>query len=126
MDVSYRVSCDGSVVGRVRLEADGLYTRIFCSCTPPPGPIYRLWMQGKTGRLSLGIPVPEGGQFVLRRTIPKRALEIADPVFMLLPPEHFVPVEEGKPISHFELIGRSRFEIVDGVPGLWMPWDAPA
>ena len=65
MEGVYQVLLGGQSVGKMRVERQGLYYRFSCRCEFSGEVIYKLEVTCGDRTESLGIPVPEGGAFVL-------------------------------------------------------------
>ena len=102
MDNGIPVYWQGQQVGQCTAVRQGLYLRFDCQCGPARGQVLRLVLRGGGENLSLGIPVPEGGQLrlsrrILARQIPSEyRLELQDCTAPLVPPKP-EPVPEPEP-----------------------------
>lgn len=94
--MEYPVIFDGEPVGNCRLEEQGLYWSLFCTCRPISTRVERLYC-GTTG---LGVLEEKQGQLILRRRVSKSA-------YPMLPPRNGVltlrPVEQLEPWEGYVL-----------------------
>lgn len=65
----YLIYWNGSPCGTVRLEAQGLYTRISACCGARRDCLFSLMLEGERGSVPLGVPEWSDGCYVLRRTL---------------------------------------------------------
>ena len=68
------ITAAGEPVGRFRMSKNGLYQDCEAVCTPKHEGIFRLYVWNGDDCVCLGVPVPEGGAFVLRRRVSSAGL----------------------------------------------------
>lgn len=102
---SYEIKQGDKVLGKVRVEKQGLYYQISCRCQLPGNEIHRLLVNcgGKTE--NLGICVPMDGGFGVDKKIPCKQLGQGTPEFALLPKQEkqqrrFIAVYPDEPFSY--------------------------
>ena len=94
-------------VGNVQRRREGLYYAMDCRCSLDGEIMYDLVMQCGDVRLNLGILVPEGDAFTLRRKLPVKSAES-----MLIKPASIITSMEFSLSS--SLILSNRILILDG------------
>ena len=98
MEGTYYVCFGNTTVGTVEVTGKGLYYRFLCRCTLTSGILSRLNVAVGDHQVDLGILVPENGEFVLDKTIPKKRLGEGTPVFRIAA-KHDTTRSEWVPIS---------------------------
>ena len=101
---TYSVYLNSREVGCAKVETEGLYCNITCTCKLIKGKIYAIFAQGRYGTVRLGIPVPIGDAFALKTTIPTKKLPDDVSFFYVLEntsenEEKIMPLEEGQPVD---------------------------
>ena len=110
MEQSFSVTVDGTTVGKVTVQRQGLYYRFFCRCSLSGDGIYRLAVTCGEHRDNLGVLVPKEDSFVLETKISVKRIGEGDMSFFLLSNTeshcgHFVPIYPDAPfryISHLK------------------------
>lgn len=64
------VTFDGGICGELSLREEGLYLCARARCTLPGGALYRLFLVGERGELSLGVLAPDDGALSVSRRLP--------------------------------------------------------
>ena len=105
MEGNYPIYHGTQQVGQANITRRGLYYQFDC----------RLWLSGEVvfrlqvccGDIveSLGIPVPEGSAFVLRKMLPANRFGREKPIFRILPKhelleETFIPLRPEEPFAY--------------------------
>jgi hypothetical protein len=113
---TYSVYQSNREVGCAKVETEGLYCNIACTCRLNKGIIYALFAQGKSGAVRLGIPVPMGDTFVLKTRIPTKKLPNDVSSFYILEntlvsEENRMPLEEGGPVGCLTNILEAKLKI---------------
>lgn len=70
MNGTYSVTCKERQVGTARIDKEGLYCRVRCTCEAGDGKVYILYAVGDGEPVRLGIPVPVEGTLRLETRIP--------------------------------------------------------
>ena len=121
----YSVFWKGNTVGTVRLEQQGLYWQLRCRCCLPEAEPYRLVAETQNRTESMGILVPEGGQFCLDTRVSTKRLGTEPLHFRVTDAQakqgQFVPVIPEEPVSCIDRLGQARLVHRDGVCGLLLP-----
>ena len=107
MEGTYPVLHGDQPVGEVRVARRGLYYHFSCRVQPTELCIYRLELSCGDDVENLGIPVPEGEQFVLNKRIPISRLGAGKPVFRVIPRNaslqgKFVPISPEEPFAYLD------------------------
>ena len=122
MEQTYPVTSDGEVVGTVKIQVQGLYYQLQCTCRLSTMQRVSLF----AGHDELGILVPENGLFCLSKKIPRKRFS-GDPIqFHLVNREDkgnsiLIPVSAEKPFSGIDKLEKAKFvQTADG-PMLKLP-----
>lgn len=112
---------DGKPVGTAFITRQGLYWCFACCCQLPG--LCTLIAESDTGQQNLGIPVPEGGQFVLRKQIPIRKLGTGPMTIRVVPKRQgsFFPVNPKESFTELLLLPRAVYQVRQGQVGVFMP-----
>ena len=86
MDGIYPVFLENVKVGEAKIDTQGLYYAINCTCMLQQGPMHRLVICGDTEKIDLGVLIPEQGKSVLRTKIVRKKLLYKEPTFCILEP----------------------------------------
>lgn len=87
MEEIYPVRLGDAIVGKVKLQAQGLYFNVSCICQLPDNKLYRLHARSNRGTTDLGILVPERGQYVRNTSIPTKRIICAENAFFIVSPD---------------------------------------
>lgn len=105
-------------VGSATVIRRGLYWCFDCWCALPG--LCFLEVCSKHGRERLGIPVPEGGRFHLKKQIPVSRL--GDGAMTIAAVRkgsgRFVPVDPEKPFTALSELSQGTYQQRDGQPGV--------
>ena len=105
-------------VGSAQVWRRGLYWCFECRCQLPG--VCVLEVQTPQGRERLGIPVPEGGAFCLRKQIPVSRLGEGRMTIVAVPKGkgRFIPVHPDEPFQELHLLAGAVYQVRDGQAGL--------
>lgn len=123
MEGVYEITLGGRAVGQASVFRRGLYWYFDCSCSLSGEVICRITVScgGKTE--SLGIPVPQGKDFVLRTRVPVKKLGAGVPEFRVAPkrtelPGNWVPVSPEEPFVYLSRLQDAFLQVRDGKVGI--------
>lgn len=118
MEQIYDITKNGQAVGTAAVEKDGLYYRFTCRCRGSG--IFHLRVSRGGKEESLGIPVPEGGEYRLRTRIPVSRFPAGEFRFFVEEPkkETFVPVIPGQPFPYLSKLKNARYALRNGTAGV--------
>ena len=103
----FDIFMDNKIVGTAKAERKGLYYHFTCTCKPPDNGIYRVWVSDGSAEIDLGICVPEGAFYTLRKQLPAKLLRDAEFKFTLLPKDRkltYAPKEKNLSFQDLELL----------------------
>ncbi len=113
----------GQAVGTAEVQREGLYYCFDCRCRLSGEIMYRLTVRCGERTENLGIPVPEGGRFVLRTRIPVKRL--GEGTFLIrAEPKHaelqgkFVPLSPEEPFRYLRRLQDAFLQVRDGQVGV--------
>ena len=92
-------------VGTVSVQISGLYADIVCRCTLPDNKIYRLYTVCNGEKINIGVLVPEGSEFVLRKKL-KRNLTMLMDLYELTMANGVFTSEMKDHITYFDMFFR--------------------
>ena len=123
MEGVYDITLGGRSVGQAAVFQNGLYLYFDCRCRLSGETVCRIRVKCGGKEEDLGIPVPEGRDFVLRRKIPAKRLGTGVPEFRLEPkgmrlPENWVPVRAEEPFAYLTRLQDAFLEVRDGQAGV--------
>ena len=123
MEGVFDITLGGRPVGQAVMFRQGLYWHFDCRCRLSGQVVCRITVScgGKTE--NLGIPVPQGKEFVLRTRLPAKKLGEGVPEFRIVPkhstlPENWVPVRPEEPFAYLNRLQDAFLEIRDGQTGV--------
>ena len=117
----YEVMYHNQCVGYADVEIQGLYYAFTCSCSPPKEGIYRLIVSNGNRAFDLGICVPEGGQFMVRKRMPTKRFDGVEFYFKIISKDdsfEYIPVESGMIFPHLDKLRAARMQNTNGQPML--------
>ena len=122
MEGTYDIYLGGAVIGQAQVDKEGLYLHFCCRCRLSGEVIYQLTVTTGDRTEKLGIPVPEGGWFVLDTKIPAKRLENA-PLSIGAVPRHgelsgFIPVKPEEPFAYLARIKDAYLAVKNGQVGI--------
>ena len=97
MEGVFDITLGGRPVGQAAVFREGLYLYFDCRCCLSGETVCRIRVRCGEKEADLGIPVPEGRDFVLRKKLPAKKLGDGVPEFWVAPkkvtlPENWVPL----------------------------------
>lgn len=121
---TYDVIRNGTVVGSCRILQQGLYYCFDCRCHMTENGILRLWLQDGECALDLGVLIPEGEYFILRKKLPVKTVVTKAPRFHLRENapkcDKFIPVYPEEPFTYLARIKDSYYAQRDGRSGIML------
>lgn len=123
MEGVYEITLGGRTVGQAAVFQNGLYLYFECRCRLTGETVCRIRVRCGEKEEDLGIPVPEGREFVLRRKLPAKRLGTGAPEFQVEPkrtelPEDWVPVRAEEPFAYLTRLQSAFLEVRDGQVGI--------
>ena len=115
MEGTYPIEQAQKTVGQAEVTKEGLYYHFDCHCRLSGEVICRLAVICGDKMESLGIPVPEHGEFVLRKKIPISHLG-EGPLRIRVMPKHpelmgkFVPISPEEPFAYLSRLQNAYLE----------------
>ena len=105
MEGTYPVYLGSQKVGEAEIDRRGLYYHFFCRLKLSGDVVFRLQVCCGDTVESLGIPVPEGSAFVLRKALPISRFSGGETKFCILPKHEpqtdlFVPLHPEEPFAY--------------------------
>lgn len=121
----YPVSMLGKPVGTVTVTLQGLYYYIQCSCSIASDSVCRLMVKNHTATHKIGILIPEGNEFQLKKSIPAKNLSISNPEFFISAGSKddnriFIPIRDDEPIEDLYQLCDCALGYQNGVIGVWV------
>lgn len=111
----YEILWNNKPVGKAEIKREGLYYLFFCVCRPEQSGIYRVFVTDGKNEISLGVCVPVGDRFEVKKKIPAKMLQNQNLIFWLVPDmeeKQRFPVKDDMPISCLEKLDHARLEII--------------
>lgn len=126
MEGTYEILLGGVSVGQARIKREGLYYCFQCHCKFNSEVIYKLTVSCNDATENLGIPVPEGNQFVLETKIPAKRLGEGTPVIRAVPKHQdikgrFIPLSPTEPFVYLSQLESAFLEKRDEKLGVVIP-----
>ena len=126
MEGTYQILMGDKGIGAVTVTRQGLYYNFDCRCDLSGDVICRVMVICGGEMHNLGIPVPEGGTFVLRTKLPTKQLGEGEMQFQVRPNHkkvegQFVPISPEEPFSYLSRLQDAFLEFREGVPGVVIP-----
>jgi hypothetical protein len=123
MDGTYEIFLGGEPVGQAAVTKQGLYYHISCRLKLTGSVVYKLQAQIGDRLVPLGVPVPEGSCFVLRRAISAKQLGQGQMRITAVPKhapvgENFVPLSPETPFAYLHRLEQAFLTRQNGVPGI--------
>lgn len=123
MEGTYDIVLGGSSIGTVQVTKEGLYYRFRCRCRLSGEVMYKLTAQWDGHTESLGVPVPENGEFCLSVRLPIKRFGQEKPRFRAVPKHEpvsgrFVPISPEEPFRYLHRLNEAVFAVQDGQPGV--------
>lgn len=122
----YDILLGGQTAGRATVVREGLYYCFDCRCDLGGETIWRIQVRCGERTEDLGIPVPEGGRFVLRRRVPVKRLGEGEMTFRVIPRQtefrgKFIPLSPEEPFRYLRRLEDAFLQIRDGQVGVILP-----
>ena len=123
MEGVFDITLGGRPVGQAAVFREGLYLYFDCRCRLSGETVCRIRVRRGEKEADLGIPVPEGRDFVLRKKLPAKKLGDGVPEFWVAPkkvtlPENWVPVRAEEPFAYLSRLEDAYLEVRDGQIGI--------
>lgn len=123
MDGIYDVLLGGSKTGQAKVKRQGLYYYFDCSCRLSGEVIYKLTVSCGDRTESLGVFVPEDGQFKIKARLAVKKLGEGEPVFRAVPRHdpvgaQFVPISPEEPFAYLARLENAYLARKNGILGL--------
>ena len=123
MEGVYDIMLGGRPVGQAAVFRKGLYLYFDCRCRLSGETVCRIRVKCGEAETDLGIPVPEGREFVLRTKKPVKGMGTGVPEFWVMPnrvtlPENWVPVRAEEPFAYLTRLQDAFLEVRDGQVGI--------
>lgn len=123
MEGVFDILLGGRAVGQAAVFQKGLYLYFDCRCCLSGETVCRIRVRCGEKEEDLGIPVPEGQDFVLRKKLPAKRLGPGVPEFWVAPkkvalPENWVPVRAEEPFAYLSRLQDAYLEVRDGQMGV--------
>ena len=120
------IMLNGQVVGKARICKEGLYFCFDCCCRFSGEIVFRLQVQCGERTENLGIPVPQGKDFVLRTRIPAKRLGDGELTVRAIPKhsrvsETFIPIAPEEPFRYLQRLQNAFLAVRDGKTGIVIP-----
>ena len=120
---TYPILRGGESIGQACVEKKGLYYHFSCRCDLSGEVIYRLTASCGEKCENLGVPVPDGGEFMLTTRIPVSRLGQGE-ITVRAVPKHgklegkFIPISPDEPFNYLRQLENAVFEKRNGQPGI--------
>lgn len=126
MEGTYVITQFGEAVGQATVRRQGLYWQFSCRCDLSGETVCRISVTCGDKQVNLGIPVPEGGKFVLNTKVAASKLGSGTPEFRVLPrrPElkgKFIPLRPEEPFQYLHRLEDAFLARQNGQIGLMIP-----
>ena len=123
MERTFPVTVCGRQAGKVLVRRQGLYYHFSCICNLEKDRIYRLVVACGSFRENLGIPVPDGGSFVLNTKMPVKKIGEGNMSFSLVSKQEtasgtFVPISPEEPFAYISRLKETFLVIQNGQSGI--------
>ena len=122
MEGVYPIYENDQVLGQAQIDRQGLYYHFLCRIHRNGSQILQLQIQWADKTENLGVPVPEGSCFVLRKKLPVSRCGRGEPRFVLSPrhppKERFVPLYPDCPFSDLSYLENARLQYRNAQPGI--------
>ncbi len=110
-------------MGQAEVVRQGLYYEINCRCRLPENRIFRVALCIGDGWENLGVLVPEGDAFCLKKRLAAKKYGSIEAEFRVYgtgenPMETFVPLDPNMPVDCLPRLKEARFARRGDVPGL--------
>ena len=115
MDGTYVIEQAGQRIGQAEVTRQGLYYHFTCRCRLSGEVICRLAAVCGDKMENLGVPVPENGEFVLRKKIPVSHLGEGELRVRVIPKhaeltDNFIPISPEEPFRYLSRLKNAYLE----------------
>lgn len=118
----YDVIYQNTAIGQVKVNNSGLFTEFDCACQPKSKDLFRVVAQYDDKKVDLGICVPDGNTFSIKRMIPTKNIGKGTPrfccVYLNHKPDNFIALSNDRKVPSLHKINEARFMTQDGIKGL--------
>ena len=123
MEESYAVTVNGTPVGKVIVQRQGLYYQISCRCELKGDTIYRLVVTSGSASINLGVVVPTDDYFVRNTKLPVKQIGEGRLCFTLCTKLDesfgtFIPIIPEEPFAYISRLKDSFLTRQDGQSGI--------
>ena len=123
MEGTYPIMHGDRSVGLAQVTRRGLYYIFSCRLQLTGKIICRLELTCGDQTENLGIPVPEGGTFVLNKTLPASRLKEGKPAFRVMPKHdsvqgEFIPINPEEPFAYLSRLKNAYLQYRDQQIGI--------
>ena len=120
---TYPILRGGETIGQASVEKKGLYYHFSCCCNLSGEVIYRITVSCGEKCENLGVPVPDGENFVLNTRIPVNKLGQGQMTLRAVPKHNslegkFIPISPDEPFDYLRQLEKAVFEKRNGQPGI--------
>ena len=122
----YDILLGGRPVGTAAVTKEGLYYHFDCRCDFTGEVMHRIVVRFGQKEVFLGIPVPEGGKFVLRKKIAVKNFPEGEFSFRAVAKRGqmdgmFVPISPEEPFAYLRRLQESFLQVREGKVGIIIP-----
>lgn len=119
----YPIYYNGQECGRAVIEKMGLYCRIICKCEAVVNKPCKIWLQTRSGDISLGTCIKTGNFFYIDTKVPCKHIDIENIQFNLIlntacNSAVIYPVDEEAPFPHLYKLDKARMRTGGGKIGV--------
>ena len=130
MELCFDVKRAEMVIGKVRVEKQGLYCKIKCKCVLDTSEVCKLHLSCFGADRNLGVLIPDGAYYVLETSIASKYVDLENPVFSITGLQTknngvFLPIDKNTPFPYIHRLESAKFLIQDGRAGVWLPDEQP-
>lgn len=123
MNMEFDILLAGQPAGKAAVRREGLYYIFDCRCHFTGEVMYRLTVSSGGHTENLGIPVPEGGAFVLRTRLPAKRLGEGKMELRAVPRhaelgEHFIPLSPEEPFRYLRRLENAFLQVRSNAVGV--------
>ena len=123
MHGNYPILLGQETIGQAVVTKEGLYYTFDCRCDFTGETMFRLHAVCGETETVLGLPVPEGEHFVLRRKVPAKYLGIGDLTIRAvgkhrLEEGEFIPLSSEEPFSYISRLKNAYLAKKEGAVGV--------
>ena len=113
--VVFDITFHGVIVGNANVEKNGLYYQFQCRCKLDDDAIYRIKVSDGIHDRMLGVCIPDGMDFILKKKVPLKLFSGNSFIFTVYKSEKcLIPVKSGVVFPHIDKLEAARLQIVNG------------